>query len=234
MEAMLHIRRESGALDFATGQVLPMYLYFDPQGNLQYHPAPVGVVRTWLNPDLSIGVESVGTAKYFQVRPTFSGTEPRLDEFVGSLSSTADTRSIRNQIILVGESPVDGSLNLGYYYNPALGGGIYGNPHAFGNIGIDKPFINISKLYTTQEAIAMSLGVAAVQMSFPRIGTRFGAWLQPNIFPLMVIGVQDFGTQGNIYPVAYYVTEIVHHFQQQGSQRQARSSLACRLLGQAA
>jgi hypothetical protein len=234
VQAMLQIRRLAGEPDFATQTVLPMYLFCDNYGNLEYFPAPVGIVATWLNPDLTIGSQSVSVDKAYSTVPTFSGGEPNLNEFVGGLTSNVNLAGVRNKIILEGESPVNGSLLVAYFSNPALGGGSYGNPNQFGNAGIDKPYVDISKLYTTQEALNVAIQIAAVQMSFPRIGTTFGAWLQPKIFPFMVVTAQDFGTQGTTQPVAYCVVKQTHTYSQLGGQMSAETFTTCRLLGQAA
>lgn len=234
VQAMLEIRKLAGEPDYATGQVLPMYLFFDNYGNMRYFPAPIGIVETWLNPDLTLGVQGVAIDKAYSTVPEFTGGEPNLNEFVGTLTSTVNLSNIRNQIILEGESPVNGALLVSYYNNPALGGGLYGNPNQFGNAGIDKPYIDISKLYTTQEELDVAIQIAAVQMSFPSIGTSFGAYLQPQIFPFMVVTAQDFGTQGTTQPVAYFVRTQTHTYHQHGEEQLAQTFTDCRLLGQAA
>jgi hypothetical protein len=229
---MLLVRQLAGEIDYNTGIVLPMYLYQDPLGNIFYVPAPVGLVQTWLNPDLSYGQAGFNVQKTFQIVPSFSDGVPSLNEFVGQLESTANLSNIRTSIVMEGLNPTDGSAVIGWYNNPYQGSG--GDPNYPGYVGLDLMYQNISRYFTTPYAAYVAAQVAAVQMAFPAIGVTFGAHLQSGIFPLTSqIGIQDYPTQGTTAPVGYYPTAQTNSISVETDGYRQSSIITARLLGQA-
>lgn len=233
LQAMLQIRSLAGEIDFSTNTVLPMYLFFDTGGYLQYLPAPVGLVQTWLDDSLNPITQGIELYKTYSAVPSFTNGYPDLNEIVLSANSEADLLNIRTHIVLEGIEPSSGGMVTGYFANPALGAGLAGNPNQFGYVGLDTPYYDISHLYSSPEAAYIATQVAAVQMSFPSISTGFTAQLQSQLFPLMAVGVRDYGTQGSTQAVNYYVTGITSTVSQLNPVFEARSVVQCRLLGQA-
>jgi len=233
MSAALQIRGMSGEYAPDGKTILPMYLYMDSAGIVQYFPAPVGLIKTWLDPSLSIQSQSIPLFQTYSMVPGFTAGFPNLNEMVGSsMGSTASLANIRTPIVFEGLSPKSGDVILGTSYNPGLGGSLLANPNQFGYIGVDSPIFNISRLFSSQEAVNVALQVATIQTSFPAIRTNFTAHLQSGLRPLMAIGVQDFGTQGTTGTVPYYVTSVTNRADL-GIKPWAISEVGARLLGQA-
>ena len=230
MSALLQIRGMSGEQDFSTGQILPMYLYCSTEGEIEYYPAPIGLVNQWLNPDFSVSQNSINIFNNYSAVPNFNGSIPNLNEFVSNLGSTASLSNIRTPIIFEGLNFKSGNIIAGSSYNPFLG--INGDPNTPGYIGADSPVFNISRLFSSQQAVQQALAVATIQTSFPAVRTSFSAHFQAGLFPLMAIGVQDYKTQGNSNPVVYYVTNVTNRMSLT-DRPSATSQISARLLGQA-
>ena len=232
MSALLQIRAVSGELSPDGKTILPFYLYFDPAGNMQFFPAPVGLINQWLNPDLTVGSNAIPIFKAFSMVPQFTNGYPNLNEMVGdSAGVTASLSNIRTPIVLEGMSPKSGSVILGSSYSPELG--VNGSGTAAGYIGIDSPLINISRLYSSPEAVKIGLGISTVQCSFPATRVSFSAHGQSQLFPLQTISVQDFGLIGSNNPLCFYTTSVVHRANL-GPTPYFISDIGARLLGQAA
>lgn len=228
LNAMLKVRSVSGDVDLATGQVLPMYLFFDQFGNLIYQAAPVGLVQTWLDPSLSPITQGVAIQAAYSGAPQFSDFGvPALNEFISELGSSTSLDNIRTPIVLEGLSPVDAALVTGTYRNTALD-----DPNTFGYPGGDMPYYDISYLYSSVEATAFALQIAGVQMSFPGIESQFRAYIQSGLFPLMTVSVTDPFTQGTNFPVSYYTTNVKTWGTQTGDRYDSGTRAVCRVLGQ--
>jgi len=232
---MLLIRKMSGDYDpLGSGAILPMYLMFSTGGYLEYFPAPIGIMQAFS------GGGNLQIGKTYSAVETFDALGvPQLSQVTKSLQSSASLSNIRTAITLEGLSPTDGSIITGWLNNTTLDGSPYANPYAPGYIGIQRPYVDINKLYSSPDAVAQALAVAAYQLSFPSIKTSFTSLLQSGCFPVTgnfgnpVIGVQDFATQGNTAPIPYYPYAVVNRYGQQGQQLEMESNVYCRLLGEA-
>ena len=232
MSAILQIRAVSGEYGPDGKTILPMYFGMDANGNVQYFPAPIGLVNQWLNPDQSVGQNSVPIFKTYKMEPEFSAGYPNLNEFVGDgMGTTATLANIRPLVILEGMSPKDGSLILGTSFRPDLG--IDGDGNSFGYIGSNSAYMNISRLFSSEQAVKIALQTSVIQTSFPAVKVGFQAHFQSQLFPLTTIAVEDYGTQGNQNAVAYYATAITNRMSLR-STPSATTDVGARLLGQAA
>jgi hypothetical protein len=231
MSALLQIRAVAGELSPDGSTVFPFFLDF-LGGNFNFYPAPLGLVQQWLNPDMSVGSNSIPLYKTYSGVPNFSNGYPLLNEMVGSEAGiTATLANIRPLIVMAGMEPKSGNILAGTSYNAKLG--VSGDGTAPGFIGIDSPYIQVSRLFSSKEAIRIALGVATIQCSFPATRTSFQAHQQSALFPLMAIGVQDFGLTGSQVPLAFYTTQVTHHGDVGSIFKSATTEISARLLGQA-
>lgn len=228
VEAMLQVRRVSGEIDAATDMVVPMFLYVDPMGVLQYFGAPAGLVSAWLDPTLSLAQQGIEPWKIYSAVPNFTEGYPDLNEFLraGPLASSSTLDNIRAPIIMQGLRQTDGAYLEGWNSNEAL----IDQPGTPGYVGLPVPYVETSRLFSSEGAIGMSLAVASVQMSFPSIESQFTGHYQSGLGALAVIGVQDFATQGTTDPVPYYTTHVESFGANDGT---AYTNCSARLLGQA-
>jgi hypothetical protein len=230
VEAMLTVRGVSGEIDPASGAVLPMYLYVDRGGVLQYFPAPVGLVNLWTDPTQTPQSQTIFLQKTFSVTPILDPSGlPALNEFVrsGPTGTSASLDNIRSPILLQGLRPTDGAFVEGFYGNEDL----IQNPYAPGYIGLPTPYVQTSRLFSSAAATAMALAVAAVQMSFPSVSCDFNTMYQSGLFGLELIGLQEPGITGNTLPVPFYTTLVHSAARADGSAM--NTYVEGRLLGQA-
>lgn len=232
-QALRFLRASSGERDPISGQVQPMYLFFDRQRVLQFFPMPIGLVNIFVDPAYDPVLAGLAQSKVFSAVPAFSGPGlPALNEFVrGTLESAVSLDNIRTDVVLAGQRPGDGAFLAGFESSPNLGP--EGSGRDWGNVGIQVPFVDINRLYANPEALEIALANAHVQTSFPATTTDFSAFFQSDLEALDTVGVIDPWSQGSDVAIPYYVTGLDSDYMLRETGWDQGSLVGGHLLGQA-
>ncbi len=235
MDALRLLRSASGARDPLTGVVLPMYLYFDKQKHLQFYGMPAGLINIFRDPSYDPVLAGLSQSKVFSKVPQLTEDGyPALNEFQkGGLSSQVSLDNIRTSVVLAGQQPTDGAFLFGFSNSPQLGAGDEGDPLATGYLGVNNPYVDINRLFSSPEAVEVAEANTLAQTSFPQVSTDYRAHFQSQLWALDTVGVQDDYTQGTELPVPYYITAVDSYMEIQNKQWHQGSAVSGHLLGQA-
>jgi len=224
---MLTLTSNAAAPD-AFGDPLPMVLYVDSKGILQCYGYDIGIFE---GPPPQPG-------KTFSAAETFVNGVSTLSQFTSNMSTSSSLANIRTCIVLEGLNPIDGTPVTAFNNNSLIDGSINSNPGIQGYIGLPRPYINISKYLSSQDAANFVLFTAITQLSMPVKEASFGVPAQSGIFPItgyygnQQIAVYEPFSTGDSVPVGFYVTQIATHYSNQNPQVSFTSQIDCRLYGQ--
>jgi hypothetical protein len=189
LSLMDYIRKPTGFL-----------LFVDAQGYLRY--------ERWLPP-------SAATAK--RIFTEGGSGEGYLNEFFDfELESSVD--DVRNQIMLIGIDPFDPrwKLILNKLEDTAS---IYAAPGSEPKnyIGYKKPFVWTDSRFANSAFAAEAASNLYAMLRIPGLHARFTTWLQPDIYPMDVVYINEHtsGSEG----VPFYVMQVDNHWSCHGGAR---------------
>ena len=228
---MLQIREESGDLD-ASGQVLPMVLGTNAGGQLDYFAMAPGVVQSFLNPGQDPAVYGLVPEQTFSARPLFfaDGT-PVLNEFLQTLETVAALDQIRSEAVFEGIDLATGGAAVAWALNPQL----TSDPGLSGYIGaVRSAYVQISRRISSVPVAERMAALAQVLLSFPAVRSSPIGHLNPELFILSVISIQDFAVLGSTSPVGFWATSVAHEVgTSQNGRRYGITQVGGRTLGSA-
>lgn len=207
--------RESPALDMMNYVRKPtgFLLFFDAQGYLRYEKwqpfAPGTTVKLFT--EGPSGFEGSNVSEYFQLR------------------LISDVDDVRNQVMLVGRNMFDPGWRL-IISNKIDNPSIYASPgfEPKNYVGYRKPFIwtdsRFADLAFADEGSSRLLEMLRV----PTLEATFETWLQPHLYPMDVIFINDSksGTEG----VPFYITEVCNRWGIEGQKQIARTQITGKFL----
>ncbi len=221
---LLKVTEGAGEVDPVSGQIQPMVRGTSPDGHIVYAPLPAGIASAFLTPGQTLSQLGLSSLRDYALR----------DFLRGRLSSTATLSHIRTPIVFEGLDP-SGKAIVGVAANEALGGGPNADPNAFGSVGTNVPYVNISRRFSSPEVMGRAVAVAAVSMGYPSIGASGTlAGLDPVLDVLSVITISDPYTMGTNGAVPFWTNSVSHVVDQRDARHHTgETSFSARLIGQA-